>query len=144
MLMKSMFWRSWCHRIVDGMALLGGVAATRLETDKHSAWHEYALFVGAAFQRMLADDKPAVKRFHTFFDDWSISNSGGIPPSIIIHVWLDEEGGVARLEPVSILEERQVTTADLQRVLTASPIGKRPPAGMPMPLLVRLWLTYGE
>lgn len=77
MLMKSMFWRSWCHRIVDGMALLGGVAATRLETDKHSAWHEYALFVGAAFQRMLADDKPAVKRFHTFFDDWSIRNSGG-------------------------------------------------------------------
>lgn len=69
MLMKSMFWRSWCRRIVDGLAGLGGVATTRSENDKHSAWHKYALFVGAAFQRMLADDKRAVKRFHALFGD---------------------------------------------------------------------------
>lgn len=143
MLMKSMFWRSWCRRIVDGLAGLGGVAATRSENDKHSAWHKYALFIGAAFQRMLADDKRAVKRFHALFGDGEHRDGGGMPPSIIIRVWLDEGGAVARLEAVPTLKHWQAT-ADLQRILTAQPIGKRPPEGMPMPLLVRLWLTYGE
>ncbi|MBF2808681.1 hypothetical protein [Klebsiella pneumoniae] len=143
MLMKGMFWRLWHRRMVSGLAQLCGVATAQPVTDKHGAWREYALFVGAAFQRMLADDKPAVKRLHAFFDDAAIRGCGVMSPSIIIRVWLDEGGGVARLEAVSALKHGQAT-ADLQRILMERPIGKRPPTGMPMPLLVRLWLTYEE
>lgn len=143
MLMKRMFWRSWYRRMVGRLALLCGVAAAQPVTDRRDAWHKYALSVGAAFQRMLADDKPAVRRFYAFFDDWSAREYGIIPPSLIIRVWLNEDGGVERLEAVSVLQDRQAMM-DLQRILTARPIGKRPPAGMPMPLLVRLWLTCEE
>jgi hypothetical protein len=122
--------------------LRGGIAA-QSAADNRSAWRDYALAVGAAYQRFLAGDAAAVERLRAFIGAQPADKNRGLPPSLTLRIWLDAQGEVEGLEIVSA-SALGPAEADLQKMLTEQTLELRPPPGMPMPLLLRLWLRYEE
>ncbi|CAI1674842.1 hypothetical protein [Serratia entomophila] len=135
------FFISWRRRALGAIAMLRGKTAAAPVADRRNEWRDYALAVGASYQRFLAGDAAAVQRLRAFLGAQPDRKQRGLPPSITLRIWLDAEGRVERLVIVSALDQGP-TEADLRQVLTAQPLEKRPPPGMPMPLLLRLWLRH--
>lgn len=110
------------------------------------AWIAYAQRVSQQFQTALAGDSEPAQRFSAWVDQLAAAQTdpdGGTsqdtaaaPPTFRVRVWLDREGTVTRIEADGVDDEQ--AQADLDAVLTARPIGARPPRGMKQPLVVRL------
>lgn len=134
--------KGWASRLIGLLMCLCGPMAPVHAASDPAEWKAYAGYVGMTLQQYLArDNQPAVQRFHAFLDQQE-QDGRRVPLALVIRVWLDAHGEIIRLVAPN-LGNRQAEM-DLQQALTEQSLGRVPPAGMPMPLIMRLHLTYKE
>ncbi|QWA10729.1 hypothetical protein GTU79_26755 [Sodalis ligni] len=130
----------WKSRLMGLLALFIGSVAVAPASAGPQDWDSYGRYVGLTLQESLArDDNPAARRFHDFLDGNAQKNAEQLP-DLVVRVWLDDSGKIVRLG-IPELGNAQAAK-DLFEVLTAQPLGRQPPQDMPMPLILRLQLTY--
>lgn len=133
-------YQGWRSRLMGLLAIfLGSVTAAPVSAGP-AEWDGYARFVGTTLQQYLAQDNdPAAQRFHAFLDRHA-QQDGKAVPDLVIRVWLNSDGQIIRLG-IPELGNSQASQ-DLYHILTSRPLNRLPPQAMPMPLILRLQLSY--
>jgi len=131
--------RRWLRRAALGLGLMSVAAATPAGQDVPQHWVSYAQLVSHQFQAWLSDDSTAAtQRLH----DWLAvqgSEEGHAPESLVVRVWVADDGRVERLEAASFGDP--VIDEALLETLTARPLAEPPPKDMRQPLVLRLVLN---
>ncbi len=131
--------KGWRSRLLGLLAIFIGSVAVAPVAAAPADWDSYGRYVGVTLQASLArDDSPAAQRFHAFLDHNAQTPEEQLP-DLVIRVWLSDSGKIVRLG-IPELGNAQAAK-DLFDVLTERPLN-RPPQDMPMPLILRLQLSY--
>jgi hypothetical protein len=123
-----------------GLGLLGGgpTLAAPLADQPPEAWRRYAELAGRTLPVWLDEATPAAIRLRDYLDDLR-AERGGEEVDLPLSVWITPDGLVSHVAaPIFAQPE---ANADLRAVFEGRKLSEPPPAGLRLPIRLRIRIT---
>jgi hypothetical protein len=133
------------NRLLPLSVVVAGLFAATAQAQPNSvpahsapqAWVDYAGLVEHTFQARISGDTPTAQRLRAY-----LQKGGGDQITVAVSVWVDPKGVVSKIGFPAFLDDQ--ANADFTALLQGAQLPGTPPAGILMPIHLRLHLGAGN